>query len=129
MHVSEITELYFYRKRQEEIDDQSYEQWLAEKTEKKPAPSQPAPKAPGGASKSSNTAAPGGSIAKDTGADSGPLTLDKIIRNIMKRRAEEHGTQDSHRLDYDSWLMKKDMDLLEQIRAGKTPLQMMLQNA
>ena len=54
----------------------------------------------------------------------GAKTGEDVLRNIMRRRVEERS--DKPPITFDDWLMRKDYDLLEQIRAGITPLQMML---
>ena len=53
----------------------------------------------------------------------GAKTGEDVLRNII-RRAEEQS--DRPPITFDDWLVKKDLDILEQIRAGKTPLQMMI---
>ncbi len=57
---------------------------------------------------------------------SGAHTAEGIIKNIFKRRQEEHPSNPVSK-SYDDWMVKKDGDILEQIRAGKTPLQLMMQ--
>ncbi len=114
------------------MKDKSYEQWLMEKeVSKRPVPSQVKSKPQGGASGSEGggKAAPSTSGSGGGATSNGAMTTESIIRNIMKRREEEKGEDQQSELDYDSWYMNKEVDLLEQIRAGKTPLQLMLQKA
>ena len=106
-----------FRRRQDEYNEKSYEQWLSEKNPSKKKSSQTKLQKNQGQIKNQ-----GGS--KVNLVAGGAKTGEDVLRNIMRKRVEEQS--DKPPITFDDWLMKKDYDLLEQIRAGKTPLQMML---
>ncbi len=122
-----------FRKREEDFQEKSYEQWLQDKegpVKKKPIvvkqiQSGPHIGVPNVKVGSGTHAGPHIGVANVKGG-SGAHTAEGIIKNIFKRRQEEQ-TSSTVSKTYDDWMVKKDGDILEQIRAGKTPLQMMMQ--
>ena len=130
-----INVLYnFFRKRQEEYKDKSYEQWLAEKetTKRQPRPPPGAAKPPPGDPSSTvttgvtgPTAAAEASTAVKSKRTKQPQTANDIIKSIIKRKEEEGEPMGDSAIDL--WYAERDNDLMEQIRLGKTPLQRRLQ--
>ena len=112
-----VVSLLFCRRRQEDYEEKSYEQWLAEKHPFKKRSSQTKYQR----QQQKNKAGTNNNLVAG-----GAKTGEDVLRNIMKRRAEENS--DKTPITFDDWLIEKDSDILEQIRAGKTPLQMMLQH-